>query len=268
MKAVIFLNPAGVNQNVLDEIKTRLKNEGIIPVMFKDENDIKESDFAIAFGGDGTILHAAKICSFHQKSVLGINGGRLGYTAGLEENELELLKKLKTGDYSIDKRMMLEVEIISKTDSKKLYCVNDAVVSRGALSRIVDVSLSVGESEIMHTRSDGIIVSTPTGSTAYSLSAGGPILDPSIGGILVTAICPHSLYERPIVFNENETVKIKVKQTQELKAYLTVDGETSIELNADDTVTVKKAEQFTANLIRLKNESFMNILNKKLMREG
>lgn len=268
MKAVIFLNPVGVKKQVLDEIKSRLTKLEITPVMYENEKDIENSDFAIAFGGDGTILHAAKLCSTYRKSVLGINGGRLGYTAGLEENELELLKNLKKGEYFVDKRMMLEVSVLSKTGEKKLYCANDAVVSRGALSRIVDISIEVGENEIMHTRSDGVIISTPTGSTAYSLSAGGPILDPSIRGILITAICPHSLYERPIVLNEKETVKIKVKQTGDLEAYLTVDGETSVKLNENDVVTVKKAEEFTADLIRIKNESFMNILNKKFFAKG
>ena len=268
MKAVMFLNPVGVDEKILEDIKSRLIKENITPVMFKSNEDIKTSDFAIAFGGDGTIIHAAKLCSAYKKSVLGINGGRLGYTAGIEQDELELLKKLKLGEYFIDKRMMLEVTVSGENGEKKLYCANDAVVSRGSLSRIVDISLEVGENEILHTRSDGVIVSTPTGSTAYSLSAGGPILDPSVGGILITAVCPHSLYSRPIVLNEKETVKIKVKQTGDLEAYLTVDGETGIKLNQNDIVTVKKSNDFTVDFIRIKNESFMNILNKKFFAKG
>ena len=118
MKAVIFLNPVGVKKQVLDEIKSRLTELEITPVMYENEKDIENSDFAIAFGGDGTILHAAKLCSTYRKSVLGINGGRLGYTAGLEEKELELLKNLKKGEYFVDKRMMLEVSVLSKTGEK------------------------------------------------------------------------------------------------------------------------------------------------------
>lgn len=268
MKAVIFLNPTGVDLKVLDSIKVKLENEGITPVMYESEEDIKSCDFAIAYGGDGTILHAAKICSYYKKSVLGINGGRFGYTAGIETDELDLLKNIKTNNYSVDKRMMLEVIVESGDKIQKLYCVNDAVVSRGALSRIVDISVEVDENEILSTRSDGVIVSTPTGSTAYSLSAGGPILDPSINGILVTAICPHSLLQRPILLNEKETVKIKVNQIGNLEAYITVDGENSIKLNNDDVVIVKKAQDFTADLIRIKDESFMSILNKKFFKKG
>ena len=268
MKAVMFLNPTGVDKRVLEEIKSRLVEEEITPVMYESDEDIKSSDFAIAFGGDGTIIHAAKLCSAYKKSVLGINGGRLGYTAGIEQNELYLLNKLKLGEYIVDKRMMLEVCVSDESGEQKFYCANDAVVSRGSLSRIVDISLEVGENEILHTRSDGVIVSTPTGSTAYSLSAGGPILDPSVGGILITAICPHSLYSRPIVLNEKETVRIKVQQTGDLEAYLTVDGETGIKLNKNDVVTVKKTDDFTVDFIRIKNESFMNILNKKFFAKG
>lgn len=267
MKAVIFLNPDGVDKESLEEIKANLISEDIAPILYEKDDDLRNCDFVIAYGGDGTILNAAKKAAYYNKSVLGINGGRLGYTAGLESNELSLLKNLKTGEYTIDERMMLEVTVSSEDKQKKFYCINDAVVSRGALSRIVDISLNVGENEIMHTRSDGIIVSTPTGSTAYSLSAGGPILDPSIGGVLITAICAHSLFDRPIVLSDKETVKIMVKQKGDTETYLTIDGQTSVKIDQDNTVTVKKAEDFSAKLIRIKNESFMNILNKKFFKE-
>ena len=261
MKTIIFLNPNGVDEKILSEIKQKLFDEQIDFEMFDENSDLKTCDFVIAYGGDGTILQAAKQASLFNKAVLGINGGRFGYTAGLETDELNLLKNLKTSEYKIDKRMMLEVTISST--NKKIYCVNDVVVSRGALSRIVDVSLLIGDDELMNTRSDGVIVSTPTGSTAYSLSAGGPILDPSINSILVTAVCPHSFFDRPIVLNENEIIKIKGNNNCENELYLTVDGEKSIKLNCDDIVTIKKSNEFVANLIRIKNASFMNVLNKK-----
>lgn len=261
MKAIIFLNPNGVDENILTRIKEKLNYEQIAFEMFNENSNLNDCDFVIAYGGDGTILQAAKQASFYEKGVLGINGGRFGYTAGLEIDELELLAKLKTSEYKIDKRMMLEVSISSS--DKKIYCVNDVVVSRGALSRIVDISLLIGDNELMNTRSDGVIISTPTGSTAYSLSAGGPILDPSINSILVTAVCPHSFFDRPIVLNENEIIKIKGKNSDENELYLTVDGEKSIKLKNDDVVTIKKSENYVANLIRIKNTSFMNVLNKK-----
>lgn len=268
MKAVIFLNPDGVEQALLNELCSKLKSVGITHSVYENDEDIEKSDFVIALGGDGTILHTAKKAAFYNKGVLGINAGHLGFTAGLEKDELSELYRLTTGEYVVDKRMMLQVEINSGGEKTTFYCVNDIVVSRGALSRIVNISLEVSEHEILNTRSDGVIISTPTGSTAYSLSAGGPVLDPSIAGILVTAICPHSLNERPIVLNEKEKITIKATQNGDAKIYLTADGETSVRLYNDDIVTVKKAENLTANLIRLKSDGFMNILNKKFYKKG
>ena len=231
--------------------------------MFKNNEDIKSSDFAIAFGGDGTIIHAAKLCSAYKKSVLGINGGRLGYTAGIEQDELELLKKLKLGEYFIDKRMMLEVTVSGENGEKKLYCANDAVVSRGSLSRIVDISLEVGENEILHTRSDGVIVSTPTGSTAYSLSAGGPVVDPRIESILLTPICTHSLFARSIVFDSNSEICVTVPESEKEVICISCDGDDSIVIPAGSKLIIKKSKVY-ADFIRIKNDSFIDILNSKL----
>lgn len=264
MKTVIFLNSNGVDKGVLRELESMLNKENIEYKFYENELDLKDMSFAIALGGDGTILHAAKLCATYDKGVLGINCGHLGYNADLECDELELLKKLKTGEFNTDKRMMLEVSVEKNgTTSKKFYCINDAVISRGTLSRIIDLSVAVGEHSIMSVRSDGIIVSTPTGSTAYSLSAGGPILDPSINSILVTSICPHSFFSRPVVINENETVKIKVASKTDSDFFLTLDGEENVELNESDTVIIKKAQNTSARIIRIKDRSFMAILNKK-----
>ena len=262
MKAVIFLNPDGVSQQKLDEIRERLNKENITSEMYKDNTDLSEFDFAVAFGGDGTILHAAKMLAPYNKGVLGINGGHLGYTAGLEVDELDLLSGLHSVHYKIDKRMMFEITVNS--DESKYYCINDAVISKGALSKIIDISVMAGGNAIIHTCSDGVIVSTPTGSTAYSLSAGGPILDPSINSILITPICPHSFFSRPVVLSEDEIIKVRVNNRGGAEAYLTSDGETSIKISENDVITIKKAECITANLIRIKDESFMNILHNKL----
>lgn len=262
MKTIIFKNPDGVDEITLEKITEKLKAENIDFDFFNEENQIEKADFCIAFGGDGTILHSAKLCSKYKKAVLGINGGHLGYTAGLEPDEIELISEIKRGNYYIDKRMMLEVE----ANGEKFYCVNDAVISKGSLSRMIDFSLFIADKPVMNTSSDGIIISTPTGSTAYSLSAGGPILDPSIESILITSICSHSLFDRPIVINNNEIIKVKFFDTRNCEGYLTIDGETSIKLNSEDTITVKKAENCTADLIRIKEDNFLNILNKKFVK--
>ena len=264
MKTVIFLNPAGVDSSVLQSLKSMLKSIEIEYKIFERSEDLEDISFAIALGGDGTILHASKLCATYEKGVLGINCGHLGYNADLELDELELLKNLKTGEYHTDERMMLEVSVQKQGDlTKKFYCINDAVISRGTLSRIIDLSVCVGEHSAMSVRSDGIIISTPTGSTAYSLSAGGPILDPSINSILVTSICPHSFFARPIVINENETVKINVASNTDGDFFLTLDGENNVELDENDTVIIKKASDMSARIIRIKDRGFMSILNKK-----
>ncbi len=265
MKTVIFLNSDGVDKSVLRALESMLNKENIEYKFYECEQDLQDISFAIALGGDGTILHAAKLCATYDKGVLGINCGHLGYNADLECDELELLKNLKTGEFKVDKRMMLEVVVEKENGqpSEKFYCINDAVISRGTLSRIIDLSVTVGEHNIMSVRSDGIIVSTPTGSTAYSLSAGGPVLDPSINSILVTSICPHSFFSRPVVINENETVKIKVASKTDSDFFLTLDGENNIELDESDTVVIKKAKNMSARIIRIKDRSFMSILNKK-----
>ncbi len=264
MKTVIFLNSDGVDKGVLCELESMLNKENIEYKFYECEQDLQNISFAIALGGDGTILHAAKLCATYDKGVLGINCGHLGYNADLECDELQLLKKLKAGEFNTDKRMMLEVTVEKDgATSENFYCINDAVISRGTLSRIIDLSVTVGEHSIMSVRSDGIIVSTPTGSTAYSLSAGGPILDPSINSILVTSICPHSFFARPVVINENETVRIKVASKTDSDFFLTLDGENNIELNESDTVVIKKAQNMSARIIRIKDRSFMSILNKK-----
>ncbi|MBQ7128438.1 MAG: NAD(+)/NADH kinase [Clostridia bacterium] len=261
MKTIIFKNPDGVDEKVLEKIEQKLKNENINYEFFEDESKIKNADFCIAFGGDGTIIHAAKICAEYKKAVLGINGGHFGYTAGLECDEINMISEISKGNFFIDKRAILEVTL----GDKKYFCVNDAVVSKGALSRMIDISLYIGKREVTKTSSDGIIVSTPTGSTAYSLSAGGPILDPSVNSIVITSICPHSLYDRPIVINDKEEIKIKFIDKRNSESYLTIDGETSIKLKNNDIVKIKKIDNYTADLIRIKQENFLDILNKKFL---
>lgn len=261
MKTLIFKNPDGVDEKVLEKITKKLSEEKIEYEFFEKVSQIENADFCIAFGGDGTIIHAAKICAEYKKAVLGINGGHFGYTAGLECDEIDMLNEITKGNYFIDKRALLEVSL----KNNKYYCINDAVVSKGALSRMIDISLSIGTKEVNKLSSDGIIVATPTGSTAYSLSAGGPVLDPSVNGIVITSICPHSLYDRPIVINDSEEIKIKFIDKRNSESFLTIDGETSIKLKNNDVVKIKKTDSLSAGLIRIKHENFLDILNKKFL---
>lgn len=222
---------------------------------------MKECDAVVTVGGDGTIIHAAKAAADYRKPVLGVNAGRLGFMAGLEKNELHDIERLIQGNYKIDQRMMLDISLV-KGDKvlKKTCCLNDAVISRGALSTIVDIKIACDGSNVNEYLSDGVIISTPTGSTAYSLSAGGPVVDPQIETVLLTPICPHSLFNRTIMFRSEVELEIS---TQSSDVYLTVDGEEGILLDEECRILIKKSKKY-AGLIRIKNEDFYDILNRKL----
>ncbi|MCI8496918.1 MAG: NAD(+)/NADH kinase [Clostridiales bacterium] len=224
-----------------------------------------ECDLIIALGGDGTIIHAAKRAAMFNKAVLGINVGRLGFMAGLEINELANLSRLLEKDYTIDRRMMLEVSISSGDDV--FYALNDAVVTKNALSRIIDLSIQIDGDAVEKYRADGIILATPTGSTAYSLSAGGPVIDPQMRCMLMTPICPHSLFARSIMFSADSCLSISTHCSPGTSAFLTVDGEHGRPLQSDDVVTVRKAE-LSASLIRLKPQAFYQVLHEKLVDRG
>lgn len=224
---------------------------------------IRYSDIVITIGGDGTIIHAAKYAAEFKKPILGVNCGRIGFVANMEPTELNLLDLIFTGKYQIDKRMMLEVTIENGSDIISLYALNDVTVSRGALSRIVELDVNLDEEFINTYRSDGLILSTPTGSTAYSLSAGGPVIEPHMKCILLTPICPHSLFSRSVLFSEKSTVEIKPKQNNAGDIYVSVDGVNFVKLCDESRVTVRKAE-LTADFIKLDNKNFYRILNDKL----
>ena len=258
MIATIITNIEGVSEDILDKLTAELIKLNITPV-FSDSN-MAESDLVIAVGGDGTIIHAAKKAALCKKPVLGINTGRLGYMAGLEFNELEKLSALINSNYIVQKRMLLKVTL----GENIFYCLNDAVVSKGAISRMLDIIVTCNNSKDIEYRSDGLIIATPTGSTAYSLSAGGPVLDPSINGILLTPICPHSLFARPVVLNPQTIVKVSISPRSGHHAFLTIDGEKAFKINSDDVITIEKATDFEAELIRIKSDSFLQVLNGKM----
>lgn len=230
------------------------------------EKIYKSADVIAALGGDGTILHAAKEAAMAGVPVLGINIGRLGFMAGIEVDELDGLKKLTDGDFSIDERMILKIAFKNRP-GLSYYALNDAVISKGTLSRIIDISISCNERQVGEYRADGVIVSTPTGSTAYSLSAGGPVIDPVIESIAVTPICPHSLFSRTVLFAPKTVIGIEVKKLSDREAYLTIDGQDSLKLAGNEKVIISKARK-KAKLIRLKDISFYEVLYNKFMERG
>lgn len=228
---------------------------------------IQKCDAVVTIGGDGTIIHAAKHAANFEKPLLGINMGRLGFVAELEPNELPMLERLFSGDYNVEKRQMLKVTLKSKSGSKSFFALNDAVISRGSMTKIIDLDVWLKKSYICHYRADGLIVSTPTGSSAYALSAGGPVIEPSMSCILMTPICSHSLFSRPVLFNPSSEILVNAASREDTDLTLTIDGETTIPITADDTVVIATAEIY-AELIVLKDKTFYRVLSDKFTERG
>ncbi len=231
--------------------------------VFAPENEaLGTCDAVIAVGGDGSIIHAAKSAVRYQKPILGVNAGRLAFMAGLEDNELHLLSRLIDGDYTFDKRLMLKVNILEgdrviSTD----YCVNDCLITNEEKQRMSEIDVALGGSCFNSYLCDGVLVATPTGSTAYSLSAGGPIVDPELESILMTPICPHSLVGRSLVFKPDAV--IGVSSADGVPLCLSADGAEPQIIEAGCRAEISRAE-FTANFIRIKSENFIDILYRKL----
>lgn len=220
-------------------------------------------DAAIAVGGDGTIIREARCAAMAGKPILGVNTGRLGFVAELEPNELHLLSHLAEGNYTIENRLLLRAEFADEQGVQRIDALNDVVIARGALSRIIDFQVGLNQTAMARYRADGLIFATPTGSTAYSLSAGGPVLDPVMRSFLLTPICPHALNSRPVVFSEEARLTVQTFLTADAKAYLSVDGDRAIPLCQGQQVTISRSP-YTARLLKLKQHHFYQILNQKL----
>ena len=221
------------------------------------------TDIILAIGGDGSFIHAAKDAAIHKKPVLCINAGNLAFLAGLEGNELHLIEKLITGDYSSDKRMMLEVILKDGNEEKLLgYCLNDIAIARFGDIKLIDLDVYCNCKKINSYRGDGVVISTPTGSTAYSWSAGGPVIDPDLRCITLTPICTHSPLNRSFVFNENSEIMVKAPISSQ-KICLSTDGDKSLELNSNFEIIIRQSKYY-AEFIRIKSDEFFDILINKL----
>lgn len=220
------------------------------------------ADIIITIGGDGTIIRYAKRAALDNKPVLGINAGRMGYLANIEQNELSLISKLKSKEYIVEERMMLSVDVFENEKLLNTYtALNDAVITSGFISRIIDISVSVGKDTINYL-ADGLIVSTPTGSTAYSMSAGGPIIDPSTENICITPICSHSLSAKPILLGAEKKIFLKSFSKKRTEIYLTVDGRKVTNVKPYTEIKITKSPN-TVKLIRLNDRSFYKTLSVK-----
>lgn len=221
------------------------------------------ADVIITIGGDGTIIRFAKRAARDGKPVLGINAGRVGYLANIEQNEYKLLKKLKSGEYSVEERMMIHITAVENGKTVGQFdALNDAVITSGYMSRIIDVTASVDGGDVISYHADGLIAATPTGSTAYSMSAGGPVIDPTMNCVCLTPICSHTLTAKPILVGGEKTIKLKAFSKKRTDIHLSVDGRKVINIKPYTELYITKSSS-NVKLIRLNDRSFYKTLSLK-----
>ena len=228
------------------------------------EKELPTADLLVCFGGDGTILHAARDATLHDVPILGVNMGSVGFMAELERSELPLLASLAHGMYTLEERMMLDVKVRrgDKIISQDL-ALNDAVISKGSMARVAEMEVLADHVKVTSITGDGVIVATPTGSTAYSMSAGGPIVEPTSRSIVVTPVCAHQLSARTMVLSPERTVTVQLPRGNRKYLYLSVDGGKALRLSGGDRVDICRSRRST-QLVRLADRSFYQVINQKL----
>ncbi len=238
-----------------------------IDTMYTDDELARQADIIIVLGGDGTLISVTKRFSPLNLPVMGVNLGKLGFLAEVSPDEIEAaLEQLQSGHWSIEHRLMLKatVDHVNSEKDEEYLALNDFVIAREAFARVIDIQLNVDDRLVDLYRGDGLIVATPTGSTGYSLSAGGPVVFPLLKSILVTPICPHTIGSRPLVLSEQQTISARVwSGRSEIGVGLTIDGQFTTRLGDGDTLIVSRAS-FPALLVALDNKNFFEILHSKL----
>lgn len=281
MKIAVFLNPTkpGIFEYA-KEVVQKLINLGVDVSFYEDYGQesfgenvcwnknivefVKYCDIILTIGGDGTIIHMAKYAAKYSKLILGINFGRVGFVTELERNETDKLERLARGEYEIQERSLLEVLVYKNGCAKEFLAVNDAVICRGENTKIIDISARLNSKEVCHYRADGLIMATATGSTAYSMSAGGPIISPELNCVLFTPICSHSMFSRPIVFSGDKTLDIYSTAKDFGNISLSIDGKNALNLTDFDKISVRSAKQ-KVKLITFSDRSFYKRVSEKLM---
>ncbi len=264
-QAARILNDAGIESRtcLAFDVDRNFEMPQNIP-LYDLQKELRDGELLICFGGDGTILHASKAATRAGVPILGVNIGTMGFMAELEIAELEELARLAKDDYTLDERMMLHVkavhegQVILEEDA-----LNDAVITKGAVARTIQLGVKCDNVEMMSFMGDGLILSTPTGSTAYSMSAGGPIVEPSAQNFIITPICAHDMMTKAMVTSAQRKITVEVGRIGRKNAFLSVDGGRAVRLNTGDTVTITRSRYIT-KLVRLNNRSFFDIVKNKL----
>ena len=246
------------------EENSRLELPAHVPLK-KMAQELKGADVLVCFGGDGTILHAARDANAHQIPVLGINLGSVGFMAELEQHELSMLSRLTAGKYTIEKRMMLDITV--RRDGRRVFsetALNDAVVTKGtSVARVLDLQVTGDRTVISSFSGDGVVIATPTGSTAYSLAAGGPIVEPTAENMIITPICAHSLHAKPFVLGSERSVGVRLAPGSRKNASLSVDGGRAFKVQPGDWVECRRSRHVT-RLVKLTGRTFYEVINQKL----
>ncbi len=264
-------------QNILKEIIPWLQSHGLEIVLVQGSTDpcpagaflataedlVRQVEMIAVMGGDGTLLYAARLVGDSGVPMLGINLGSLGFLTEVKLDEMrQAFEKLMAGQYQLEERVLLQVEVIRNgIVSAKYLALNDAVINKGALARIIELEVSVNEQPVLFTRADGLIIATPTGSTAYSLSAGGPILYPTLEAFIIAPICPHTLTNRPVVIPDRDTVVVCMRRGADVM--LTLDGQVGMPLEPQDCIRICRAAS-TLKLALPFGTTFFKLLREKL----
>ena len=232
------------------------------------QQEIRGADMIIAFGGDGTILHLSKTAAHRDIPVLGVNLGSLGFMAELESKELSHLRDLCDGKYEIESHMMLDVSV--QRDGRVIYsnlALNEALIARGNISRVIRLQIFTEQGKLVDVAGDGVIVASPTGSTAYSLSAGGPVVEPTARNFIVSPICAHSVHANSYVLSPERVITVQTEKNSYKPVLLSVDGGRAFSLRSGDSIEVRRSK-FDTKLVRLSKRSFCEILQKKMLMGG
>ena len=232
------------------------------------QQEIRGADMIIAFGGDGTILHLSKTAAHRDIPVLGVNLGSRGFMAELESKDLLCLRDLCDGKYEIESHMMLDVSV--QRDGRVIYsnlALNEALIARGNISRVIRLQIFTEQGKLVDVAGDGVIVASPTGSTAYSLSAGGPVVEPTARNFIVSPICAHSVHANAYVLSPERVITVQTEKNSYKPVLLSVDGGRAFSLRSGDSIEVRRSK-FDTKLVRLSKRSFCEILQKKMLMGG
>lgn len=285
-KIILCPNPSrDRNMNATKNVQEMMRRCGFRTVVcspFRDQKDgtfgdlevrpltqeLRSADLMITFGGDGTILHLAKLAALNKVPVLGVNTGSLGFIAELELGELECLKRLESWDFYMENRMMLDVSVLR--DGRPIYTnlgLNDAVIREGPISHVIHLRIESDGHHLADIAGDGVIIATPTGSTAYALSAGGPVVEPEAEAMVVCPICTHNMRFSSYVLSPKHTLSIRTERNGRKPVYLFVDESRGFSLKAEDEVQVRRSKH-TLKLVRLTEKSFCEIFARKMLPGG